>query len=140
MQISNYLLDVDACMWMERSVFTIHGEKNGSVLWLATGLLSDKTVGSYRQIFQFINNEIRNLTGNDWVPRNCIADFELAIITAFETEFPNCNIYGCYFHFCQSIWRHIQELGLTRGYRQDDRLKHCLRKIMSRMFVCSYEL
>ena len=116
-------------------VFTIHGEKNGRVLCLATALLSDKTIGSYRQVFQVVNDEIHNLTGNNWIPTNCIADFELAIITAFETEFPNCNIYGCYFHYCKSIWRHIQGLGLMRGYRQDNRLKRCLKKMMSLGFL-----
>ena len=43
-------------------VFTIHGEKNGRVLCLATALLSDKTIGSYRQVFQVVNDEIHNLT------------------------------------------------------------------------------
>ena len=116
-------------------VFTIHGEKNGRVLCLATALLSDKTIGSYRQVFQVVNDEIHNLTGNNWIPTNCIADFELAIITAFEIEFPNCNIYGCYFHYCKTSWRHIQSLGLMRGYRQDNRLKRCLKKIMSLGFL-----
>ena len=105
------------------------------MLCLATAFLSDKTIGSYRQVFQVVNDEIHNLTGNNWIPTNCIADFELAIITAFETEFPNCNIYGCFFHYCKSIWRHIKGLGLMRGYRQDNRLKRCLKKIMSLGFL-----
>ena len=27
-----------------------------------------------------------------------------------------CKIYGCYFHFSQSLWRRVQLLGLTKNW------------------------
>ena len=38
---------------------------------------------------------------------------------------------GCYFHFCQSLWRRIQTLGLARGYRRHRQVRTFLRKFMS---------
>ena len=62
-------------------------------------------------------------------------DFEQALISAVETELPTTSIQGCYFHFNQSLWRHIQDLGLARGYRHDERLQQLLRKVMSLGFL-----
>ena len=55
-----------------------------------------------------------------------ITDFEIALITAIETEFPRSRIQGCYFHYSQSLWRKIQALGLSGPYRQDQHLKKLL--------------
>ena len=45
-----------------------------------------------------------------------------------ETEFPRTSLRGCYFHFSQSLWRKLQQLGLTRAYRVDITLKRNIRK------------
>ena len=113
----------------------MHGYFRGRVLCLATGLLADKTIGTYRQMFQTLKNEIRRLTGNRWAPAICISDFEQSIVTAFETEFPNARVNGCYFHFAQNLWRKIQELGLAAAYRHNINLKRCLQKVMALGFV-----
>ena len=45
-----------------------------------------------------------------------------------ETEFPRTSLRGCYFHFSQSLWRKVQQLGLTGAYRIDVALKRNIRK------------
>lgn len=115
--------------------FTIHGEINGRVLCCASALISDKTIATYRQVFQVLKRKIREITGHRWRPRRAISDFEQAIITAFETEFPDARLWGCYFHFSQSLWRRIQELGLSAAYRNDRHLKLNLRKVMALGFI-----
>ena len=47
-------------------------------------------------------------------PRRLTCDFELATINAFRRVFPSIHIAGCFFHYSQSLWRKVQELGLTR--------------------------
>jgi len=37
-----------------------------------------------------------------------MADFELAPRNAFASAFPETEQRGCYFHFMQSVWRHIR--------------------------------
>ena len=49
-----------------------------------------------------------------WSPTTVVMDFEMALKNAFEEELDDdTTIKMCYFHFCQSLWRKIQELGLA---------------------------
>ena len=34
------------------------------------------------------------------------------------------HVQGCFFHLCQSMWRRVQDLGLTALYNADDVAKH----------------
>ncbi|CAF4332865.1 unnamed protein product [Rotaria socialis] len=47
-------------------------------------------------------------------PTRITCDFELATINAFRAIFNAVHISGCFFHYAQSLWRKVQELGLTR--------------------------
>nr|CAD2164850.1 unnamed protein product [Meloidogyne enterolobii] len=49
-----------------------------------------------------------------------VIDFEKAAEIALRTVFPAANIHGCFFHFKQSIWRKIQELGWTVKYKDEE--------------------
>ena len=53
----------------------------------------------------------KNITLN---PKRLTCDFEQASINAFSKTFPQLHVAGCFFHFSQSLWRKIQELGLSR--------------------------
>ena len=94
-------------------------------------LMAGKTVAQYRQLLQHIKAEVRPATGHNFRPRRVILDFEIPLITAVETELPRANVCGCYFHFCQSMWRKIQELGMARSYTRHRRLRRCLRKFIA---------
>ena len=60
-----------------------------------------------------------------------ITDFEYSLLLALETEFPNAQLRACYFHFCQSLWRRVQNLGLAVQYRNNRRLKKLVLKVMA---------
>ena len=110
---------------------TVHGKYLGQVFTLAMCLLNGKQVGQYRQILQYLKYRVRNVTRHRWRPTMAICDFEQALILAIETELPNTRVRACYFHFCQSLWRKIQSLGLVERYRRRRRLRKVLRKVMS---------
>jgi hypothetical protein len=110
---------------------TIHGFFHDRVVPLIFCLLTGKQIGQYRQLLKHVKNRVRQLTGHKFRPRQIVCDFESSLITAIETELPRCKIQGCYFHFCQSLWRKIQELGLSGPYRRRKHLRHCLRKLMA---------
>jgi hypothetical protein len=114
---------------------TIHGLYHGFVIPLVFCLLNGKTTGHYRQLFQHIKREIRRLTGHRFQPRQVVMDFEQSIVTAVETELPRSRISGCYFHFTQSLWRHVQASGLASDYRTNEKLKKLMRKIMAIGFL-----
>ena len=54
-------------------------------------------------------------------------DFEAAAVKACNLHFPNAIISGCSFHFTQSLWRKIQELGLVKEYKEDEEVRKTCR-------------
>ncbi|XP_053971705.1 uncharacterized protein LOC128872737 isoform X2 [Hylaeus volcanicus] len=44
-----------------------------------------------------------------------MSDYEMAAVTAVSKLFPNANIHGCWFHYCQAILRKWRKLGLTNA-------------------------
>jgi len=45
--------------------------------------------------------------------------FKSGLIASIATSFPDARHCGCHFHFCQAIYRKVQDSGLTAAY--DDR-------------------
>ncbi|XP_074655654.1 uncharacterized protein LOC141909168 [Tubulanus polymorphus] len=118
-----------------QQVFTVLGDYHGRVLPLVVALTVNREIAHYRQIIQVLKREVRRASNRRWRPNMIVCDFELALITAVETELPQTNIGGCYFHFNQALWRHVKLLGLVRAYRQDNRLRKIVRKVMSLGFL-----
>lgn len=114
-----------------KQYFTIHGEYRERVIPLATALLTGKTIGHYRQVLQVLKREIRRTSGHRWRPNRVVCDFEYSIIIAVETELPRSRVTCCYFHFCQSMWKRLQELGLSGRYRRHERFRKCIRRFLS---------
>jgi hypothetical protein len=112
-------------------IVTIHGLRHGFVIPLAFCLLTGKTTGQYRQLFQHLKRRIRRITAHNFQPDSIVMDFEQGMITAVETELPATKVSGCYYHFTQSLWRHAQELGLSSAYRTNLKLKKVMRKCMA---------
>ena len=102
---------------------TIMGDFHGFVIPLVHVLMVTKTVAHYRHVFQEIQARVRALTHHRWRPGMVITDFEIALQTAVRGEFPATAVCACYFHFTQSLWRKIQDLGLAVAYRQNRHIK-----------------
>ena len=45
------------------------------------------------------------------------------------------RLYGCWFHFTQAIWKHIQKYGLDSSYRHVTDLESFLRQLMAIPFL-----
>ena len=60
-------------------------------------------------------------------PKSFNSDFEKAFLNAVKNIFPNSILYGCYFHFRKCMRSKIQELGLTVEYRENKKIKDCLK-------------
>ena len=110
---------------------TIHGMYHGHVVLFVMCLMNGKQVGQYRQVLQHVKEQVRRVTGHRWRPEQVTCDFETALLSALEVELHGVRVSGCYFHFMQSLWRHIQELGLTHHYCQRHHVKSFLRKLLA---------
>lgn len=103
---------------------------------LVVAFLTGKTQPHYDETFNVIMREIRRITGNNFTNIQLVlADFEIAVFNVVQLYIPNVRIGGCYFHFVQNLWKHVQEVGLTVAYRNDQNLKHCIRLCFSIGFL-----
>lgn len=120
-------------------MLTIHAMYMGSVVPLCFALVSGKTTGQYRQVFQKVRVSVRHYIGHRWRPTTVICDFELSLIAALETEFAGIRVRGCYFHFSQSLWRKFASLSLVPAYNRSNsrgrRLKKCVQKLLAIGFL-----
>ncbi|XP_018494115.1 uncharacterized protein LOC108863913 [Galendromus occidentalis] len=98
-------------------LYTLHGLYKGEMIPFAYFLLPDKTKETYRRMFVLLKNRA-NAVGATLSPSLFQVDFEVAVLKAIEDEFPLANRKGCHFHFAQSIWRKVQQLGLAPHYAE----------------------
>lgn len=90
----------------------------------------DRKRTTYDQIFdQLLKLE------PDLNPTDITLDFEMAVMKSLAERFPNTQIHGCFFHFTQSIWRHIQSIGLQVPYVADEDFAFEIRLLISLAFV-----
>ena len=78
--------------------------------WLPAlkGLLPDHTSESYRLYCEMIKFEMKNQMLN-YKCKSIIADFEVGIQMSIDKVFPDIEIRGGRFHFCQAIWRYAEK-------------------------------
>lgn len=74
---------------------------------------------AFQLLFQYAYNK-NGLLRADCLWANFIMDFDSALIPSVRLNFPLLLcIYGCYYHMCQAIYRHITTLGLSIEYNDD---------------------
>ncbi|KAB0805089.1 hypothetical protein PPYR_02059 [Photinus pyralis] len=113
-----------------QQLYTIHVVHGGLVIPALYALLPNKTKATYQRMLQHIKVLQPGLQ-----PRRLMTDFEQAAIQAFDEEFPNIEKTGCFFHLSQSVWRKVQNEGLTARYQNDHEFSRWIRMIPSLAFL-----
>lgn len=116
-------------------IVTVHGLYHRWVIPLAFCLLTGKTVGQYRQFLMALKTAVLRLTRQQLNPEKVVMDFEHSMMIAVETELPQAQVAGCYFHFTQSLWRQVQEFHLASEYRRHNSLQKTIQKVMAIAFL-----
>lgn len=71
----------------------------------------------------------------DCDPTFIITDFEIGAINTAKKHFPRATLHACFFHLCQSVWRHIQHIGLQGRYINDPDFAKNIRQLLALAFV-----
>lgn len=87
---------------------------------LLYALLPGKTQDMYEEVMTAVRDGVQRYRINACAPLKIISDFELGIIRACQKVYPGVPVTACFFHLCQSIYRHVQEEGLATRYRDPD--------------------
>ena len=96
-------------------MITIHGKYESRIWPLLHVLINNKNQESYKLMLSAIKRFMlkHKLSCK---PESFSVDFEAGIIGALELHYPNALILGCYFHYCQAVYRKVQELGLAKAF------------------------
>lgn len=94
-----------------KQLYVFHCQIRNSFFPLIYILMPDKSFQSYKFIFKYIRS-----FSKEFKLEQLVVDMEYAVIKAAKCYFQTINIQLCYFHFTQSIWRKLQQLGLQKFY------------------------
>ena len=97
-------------------LFTLHIIYMGFFIHVVYALLKDKSAETYYQMFATIRRKMAALNFI-FNPTSLMIDFETGILLTLAQHFPNSTVKGCNFHFCQAVWRKVQNLGLVPHYK-----------------------
>ena len=111
-------------------LYTLHGHIDGKLVPLVYVLLPGKTLSLYKKVLQIIKKGRPNMK-----PQIIISDFEQAFISAAEKVFPRAEFHGCYFHFTQCIYRHVQSSGLQSRYGTDEDFAISIKMLAALAFI-----
>ena len=95
-------------------LYTLHGLCGDITLPFLMCLLPDKQQNTYNRLFSAIK-----MLRPDFNPATINIDFEHAVINAARENFTGAQIWGCFFHFSQAVWRNLQRHGLSEYYTKD---------------------
>lgn len=112
-------------------LFTLHVLVQDTVIPCVYALLPNKTAATYTRFW----NALCESSGKTFQPQSILTDFEQAAFRAIETAFPETRIAGCLFHLGQSLWRKIQQNGLTDEYVKCEETRSLLKSLLALAFL-----
>jgi hypothetical protein len=93
---------------------------------LAFFLLPDKTQRSYARALDVLLAKIDTLQPGRR-PTHFLIDFEKAEENAIREKMQEVDIHGCFFHYCQAVWRKVQAIGMEAKYIQDKVFRNSIK-------------
>ena len=117
------------CPKLFYQLVTIQSVHNNQVLQNCFIFMEHKSRASYLEAFQ----QIKQLCFDKKIcinPTRVSCDFEEALHQALQITFPNIELKGCMFHYCQALLRKINNIGYKNRYLNDERFKYWIRQFM----------
>ncbi|KRY45231.1 hypothetical protein T03_8571, partial [Trichinella britovi] len=93
-----------------------------------------KDLPTYSRIFEVLHSKAEEL-GVQLEPAKFVCDFETALIPAIQGNFPNTQVQGCFFHFCQALLRQVGRLGLRNDYINNQEVRKKVKMLMALAFL-----
>ena len=93
-------------------------------------LMSRRMKDNYINILEYLKRKLTRIS-----VQCVVMDFEQAVWGAFRSVFPSINLRGCSFHWGQTVWRKIQDVGLAPAYRERRNTHKYLRELLCLLFL-----
>ena len=116
--------------------YSIHTTIDDKVIPCVFALLPNKTKCTYLHFFKKLHELVTSSEHfEQFADASMMLDFELAASAAFSEVFSDFKIFYCFFHFSQSIHKHVNEIGLKKVYRTNIEFARCVRMLIALAFV-----
>ncbi|CAF4049020.1 unnamed protein product, partial [Rotaria magnacalcarata] len=99
--------------------YSIHGRTQWGIHAFVHIAMCGRTQQQYELIFQALLHHA-NTNHIQLQPLSIMLDFEQAASNTFLSIFKHSSVLYCHFHYCRSIWRHIQKLGFISSFQNTD--------------------
>lgn len=98
-----------SCPLPFKQIYTIHGLNTATktIIPLFFAFTHSKNVRTYEIILQLIKSRLPH-----WKPTKMTLDYEKAAMKAIQNVFPDTEIKGCYYHYCNNLFRYGKRLGI----------------------------
>lgn len=107
-----------------QQLYVIRAPLGQSAVTCVYALLPGKSQAQYETVLKAVVDKCEELA-HSADPSTVICDFEQAAINSVTSTLgQHVIVQGCFYHLTQSTWRKIQELGLSKAYKESDELKH----------------
>lgn len=116
-------------------LFTLHTWVHGICVPCVYVFLPGKKQLIYADFFAHLKEAAARLG----ITLNCsrfMTDFESGLMPAIRNAFPNVQLDGCYFHFCQAVYRKVQKNPtLLQWYREEEHFQLFIRSILALAYL-----
>ncbi|KAL4499091.1 hypothetical protein ABPG72_016993 [Tetrahymena utriculariae] len=100
--------------WHQLLTIVIKDEQSKLFIPVYHILITGQSEELYRQAMKDCKSIVKQQTNQDLQVRTIICDFEKALVNAIKASFPDSDIFGCFFHLSQCLWRKCQKIGLRQ--------------------------
>lgn len=121
-----------------KQIYTIHGSCGTGIerafMPFVHMLLPNKQETTYRKAFKALMRVAKRNNVN-LNPKIILTDFEQATINMCQHIFPNASLHGCFFHWCQNLYKRIQKYKLSALYASDLSVHKSFRQTTALAFL-----
>ena len=94
-------------------------------------IMSRRSKADYNDVFL----TIKELVGPDRQLDSICLDYEAAVWRSLQEVFRGVDLFGCHYHFCHAVFRHVQSIGLSSSYMQHGPVRDLIKKVMALPFL-----
>ena len=100
---------------------------------VAYALMQNKSQSSYEAVFQKIKEMIEE--GGPSQVEMVMCDYERAIWNSLRAVWPTARVKGCWFHYCQAIYKRVKHEKLGNGFFNHIQVHKMARRLMTLALV-----
>ena len=118
----------DACPPGFSQIFILHLLMDSKAFPVLYVLCESKNRDCYKTIFNWLKSQ-------NIVISTFMADYEKALRNGIHDVYPEVELHGCNFHYCQNLIKHVKEIKIENFYSKNIAVNQIIRQYMALAFI-----